>query len=117
MSVEVIQEVFVIETGETIVEVMEVLDEAIEILEVALQGAPGRDGLDGGGTPFEETYLAVAGENIVLLTHIPAANSIELHINGLRQKKMGWTVVGQTVTIPATFLLEVNDEFTISYRY
>ena len=70
--------------------------------------------------PFADSYIVTtAGQQILNLTHLPL-NGIKVYINGLKQLTQSMSEIilaGQTVTIPATHLLELDDKLEIAYEY
>ncbi len=80
----------------------------------SLQGNPGSDGA---GSSFSEEFIVTnALEDNFTLMYVPTTNSLRGFLNGLRERKGQFTVVGNTVNFP--FLdLAAGDELTFDYRF
>lgn len=66
------------------------------------QGPVGPAGAPGSGTsvPWHEDVFTLGGnQTVFVLSTTPAANTVSMYVNGLRQTNDNFTVAGSTVTV------------------
>lgn len=81
-----------------------------------IQGIPGAVTLNGFPTDHEYTAL-VNGAQSFTLENPAFMGGYKLYVNGLRQSKSAYTVVGNTVALPDSLNILTNDLIIFEYYY
>lgn len=79
--------------------------------------------ISGSSQTYTKEYLTVASpisDHTILLSNIPASNSVNISFNGLVLRESithDYTISGSTITINAAIVLTIGDEIQITYTY
>jgi hypothetical protein len=115
-TVEVVEEVTLVVSEETGVEILEV-SEPGPAGAVGPTGPQGPPGEAGGSSAFEETQIASIVPSEFVLAHVPIAASLRVFVNGLLQHSSSYALTGATVTLLPDLSLMLGDHLSFAYNY